>query len=74
MYEEWAYITPGDFWIYQNITVTVCTGFGILFGILLQRWYFNFKLKQGYSKPKVYESLQKYFKEKGYLFEKRWNF
>jgi len=73
MYEEWAYITPADFWLYQNITVSACMLAGTILGISLQRWYFEFKLRKAYTNAKLYESMKDYFREKGYLFEKKFN-
>ena len=66
MYEEWLYVTPNDFWIYQNITVSVCMFLGILMGVFLQRWYFAFKLKKGHYNMKVMSALINEMDDAGY--------
>lgn len=66
MYDDWLYITPADFWLYQNITVTVCMFIGIIMGVCLQRYYYSFKLKKGHYNMKVMSALVDEMQDAGY--------
>ena len=70
MYEDWLYIMPNDYWIVQNITVTIAMFIGIIIGVYLQRWYLGKKLEKAFGNKKIYTDLESYFKEKGYKIEK----
>jgi membrane protein DedA with SNARE-associated domain len=67
MYEEWAYITPDTFFMYQMVVVPCGMVLGMLLGYFLRWWYIEYMMRKAHTNAKAWEKLKDMLQKHGYV-------